>query len=79
MGVVQLDGHLFRQQAKIGVFFGKAVEDILHRGRCQEILLAQAQFLALGHVVGRIEHLGDVFGLHLGFDRADIIALIERG
>ena len=52
-------------------------EHILETGRGQEILLAQAQFLAvLGGVVG-IQHHGDVLGLVLHRHRGGIVAGVE--
>ena len=54
-----------------------ATQDILHRGRHEEILLAQAQLAAgVGRVV-RIEHAGDVFGVVFILYRGEVVALVE--
>ena len=60
MGVVDVEGDLLRQQRH--VVADVALEDlhsVLQRGARQEVLLHEAQLLALGGVVLRVEHLGD--------------------
>jgi len=79
VGVVDMDGDLVGQIFIGAIFFIVALEDGLQRGRNQQILLLQAQTLALNVVVGRVEHLGDRLGHGVALERADIIAAGERG
>ena len=77
VGVIQVDGYLVRQVV-IGLMQQiVAVQNILHRGRDEEILLAQAQLAAgVGRVV-RIEDAGDVFGVVLILYRGEVVALVK--
>ena len=77
VGVIQVNGNLVRQVV-IGLMqHVMATQDILHRGRHEEILLAQAQLAAgVGRVV-RIEHAGDVFGVVFILYRGEVVALVE--
>ena len=59
MGVVDVDGHLVGQVVQAPVLPQVLSQNGLHRGGHQQILLAQAQPLALGVVVGGVEHLGN--------------------
>lgn len=77
MGVIELDRHPLRQCLQVAVQAQVALQQILQRGRHQEIFLAQTQFLPGLGVVGRIEHAGDAFGPHLAGHRAEVIAGIE--
>ncbi|SVK46427.1 Uncharacterised protein [Acinetobacter baumannii] len=54
-----------------------AIENILHRGRHQEILLSQAQFTPGGGRIVRIEHARHVLRMVFIFHRREVIALIE--
>lgn len=78
MGIVQLNGNLVGQEPEIGVFFLEAVEDIMDGCRSKKIFLLETQLLTLDNVVGRIEHLGDGFRLHLLFHGADVVSLVEE-
>ena len=51
--------------------------DILKTRGSQEILLAQAQFLAIFAGIIRVKHHGDMFGVVLGGDRFRIAPCIE--
>ena len=75
--VVELDEHLVRQRVPAVVRLAEAAEDVPQRARDEEVLLAQAQLLALGRVVVRIQHLREVLGKHLLLDRLDVRALVE--
>jgi hypothetical protein len=86
MRVVELDGGALgealkqRHAARLIVqppVFLVAAQDVLHRGRDEEVLLLEAQLLALEGVVVRVEDLRDVLRLHLAFDRADVVAGVE--
>src|SRR5215831_6967947 len=50
---------------------------VLQRAAHEEILLLQAQCLALGHLVVRIKHLGDVLRLHLVGNCAVVVAVVK--
>ena len=78
MGVVHLEHHLFRQQVPVGaVDLFKVVQRVLHRGGGQEILLLEAQLLALLVVVLGIEHLGDDLHQLLALGGLDVLAPVE--
>ena len=78
VGIVNMDRHLLRQIIQRAVLGQVTVNNILHRGGHQEILLAQAQGLALRRVICRIQHLTD--GLCHGrlFHSLNILALIKQ-
>ena len=78
MGVVDVDGHLVGEveQGSVG---GQMVGDDGLQGRGhQEVLLGQAQELALVVVVGGIEHLGDDLGAGGLLHGLEILALGEQ-
>ena len=79
VGVVELDGHLIRQALDRRVLDRVAPEDVLDRGRDEEVLLLEPELLALGDVVLRIEHAGDGLGADLLLDRGHVITLVELG
>jgi hypothetical protein len=54
------------------------VQDVLEAGRDEEVLLLDAQLLALLRGVIRVEHAGDVLGLVLGVDGGVILGRVER-
>ena len=78
MGVVELENVLGGELAEIlAIGAHPLANHILQAGRSQEILLAQAQFLAaLGGIVG-IEHHGDVFRHILGAHRLGVASRVE--
>ena len=77
MGIVQLDRHLVRQRGEIVILLQMAAQDVLQRGRREEELLAQAQFLAGRGRVGGIENPGQAFGLVAFAQRTDVVTGIE--
>ena len=78
MGVVDVDGDLFRQVRVGAVFLIVLLQDALQRGGDEQVLLLQAQALALDVVVRRIEDLRDGLGHGVALQRADIVAAGER-
>ena len=78
MGVVYVDGHLFGQVVEGAVLPQVAAEDILHRGRNQEVLLTQPQALALHVVVLGVEDLADDLGHGVLLHSLDVFALVEE-
>ena len=50
---------------------------VLQRAGDEEVLLLQPKRLALGYFVVWIEHLGDVLRVHLVFDGAVVVAMVE--
>ena len=80
VGIVDMDGHLFRQQRKIiaeAAF--KILQRVLQRGAGEEIMLLQPQLLALQMVILGIEHLADNGGQLLFLHGLGIIAAVEGG
>ena len=77
MRVVQLDRGLVREIVKAGEFLEMPPDEVLQRGRGEEILLPKAQLLAGRCGVGRIEDLGDGFGPHPIRHGPDMVALVE--
>ena len=57
VGIVQLEGNLFRQDIEVCVHFFETGNDSLHRCGNKEILLTQAQLLAFHVFIGRIQHV----------------------
>ena len=80
MGVVDVDGHLVREDGPLGAVDGQEVaHDVLHGGGGEEVLLLQAQLLALPGVVVGIEHLGDDLGQLALLHGLDVLAAVEGG
>ena len=77
MRVIQLDGSFLGEIEQAAVLIDMAPEQILQRGRGEEILLAQAQLLARRRGIRRIENPRDAFGLCRIHLRADMVALVE--
>ena len=79
MRLVQVDERLLRQLRPVGgaVVLHEAAQDVRERAAREEILLAQAQFLAGHRVVVGVEHLREVLGEHLRLDRLHVGALVE--
>ncbi len=61
MGVVQLDRDLVGEIRPIVILLQMAAQDVLQRSGREEEFLAQAQFLAGGVAIGRIENAGQAF------------------
>ena len=77
MGVVELDGHLVGQVVQRAVLAQVDAQDVGDGGRREEILLAQAQDLALGVVVVGVKDLGDQLGAGAAADGRGIVAGVE--
>ena len=78
VGVVELDGDLLGQRAPVGVAAPEAPHEIGQRAGDEEVLLHEAQPLALaGGVVG-IEHARERFGGERLGEGADEVAAAER-
>ena len=77
MGVVELDRHLVGQRMHLAILLHVAADDVLQRCGGEEILLPQAQFLARGRGVGRIEHAGDDLRLVALGQGCRIVAAVE--
>ncbi|MNN52179.1 hypothetical protein D3C81_1668620 [compost metagenome] len=68
VGVVELDGRRIRQVEQVVVHVQVAAQQVLQRGRDEEVFLAQAQFLARLGAIGRVQHPRNAFGpRHLGY------------
>ena len=77
MGVVELDRHILGQVEQAAALLEVTTQQILQRRGNEKVLLTQAQLLAGGGVVGRIEHPRDAFGTYRLGHRAEVIARIE--
>jgi len=77
VGVVELEDDALAELAQVKVF-GQHLVDVVVQGRShEEILLLEAQFLALGRGVLGVEHLGDVLGEGLRAHCLGIVARVE--
>ena len=63
MGIVEVDSHLLGQIIQGAINRHMVTDDGLDGCRAKEILLGQAEQLALGVVVGGVQHLGDGGGV----------------
>eukprot|EP00128_Syssomonas_multiformis_P015811 Colp12_sorted_trinity150504_noHs@1565 len=87
VSVVQLDSDLLREVLEVGTGDvavaegGRLVttDNILERGRGQEILLLETKLLALEEVVVGVEHTGDVLGQVAVNDSSDVVTMVEVG
>ena len=76
--VVELDGAEIGEGGKIvPVVLLIAAQDILQRGRRENVLLFDTQPLALVRAVIGVEHAGDVLGPVFGVQRLDIVLGVE--
>ena len=71
VGVVELDRDLVGEAARIAELLDVAADEVLQRGRGEEELLAEAEFLAGCRIGGGIEHAGDGFGAAAVGERAE--------
>ena len=78
MRVIDMDGRFIGEVIHGRIVVQVAVNNILHGGGHQEVLLAQAQALALRVVVIRIEHLADNLRHGIALHGAHVVALIEE-
>ncbi len=86
MRVVQLNGHLVREvaevvagdlaRAKLGGL--EATNDVLQSGSAQEVLLLHTQVLALGHVIVRVQHTGNILGVVAIAHGLDVVTVVEE-
>jgi len=76
--VVQVDRGVLGQVCERPMLGQVARNDVLHRGRHEEVLLAQAQFPAGRRAVVRIQNPGDAFEAILELGRSREVAAIER-
>ena len=79
MGVVELDGHLVGQVLEGAVGGQVVLDDVADRGGGQEILLAQAEDLALDVVVVGVQDLGDQLGRSALAHGGAVVAQGEAG
>ena len=78
MGVVELADVLVGEGAEVlALGAHPAAHDVLQAGAGEEVLLAQAQLLAVLALVVGVEHARDVFGLRALLDRGAVIAGVE--
>ena len=77
MGVVELHRDLGGQAAQLPVGGEMPLDQILQRGRDEEIFLAQPQFAARRALVVRIEEFADRFRARFLGDGAEIVAGVE--
>ena len=77
MGVVELHRGLLREDAQLAVGGKMPLDQILQRGRDEEIFLAQPQFAARGAFIVGIEEFADRLGAGFLGDRAEIVAGVE--
>ena len=78
MSVVDVDSVLLGKILKGGVIPEVPCNDILYRGGDKEILLTQPEALALGVIVGGVEHLADDLRHSLLLHGSHVIALVEH-
>ena len=79
MGIVQLDSHLVGQVLEGAVGGQMALDDVADGGSRQEVLLAQAEDLALDVVVVGVQHLGDELGAGVLAHCGVVVAQREAG
>jgi hypothetical protein len=77
MRVVHLHGQRARQLLERAFLGQMRGEDVLNARAHEEVLLLEAQLLALRRRVVRIQHAREVFGFDLVFDRGRVVAFVE--
>ena len=78
MGIIQLETVLVAEVAVvIAVDAFPAPHDVLETRRRQEVLLPQAQFLAVDTGIIRVQHHGDVLGIVFRRDGLGIVPGVE--
>ena len=77
VGVVEMDRLAGRELAEVAAVGQEAGQDALQGGADEEVLLLEAQLLAGGGVVVRVEDLGDGLVQGLFLHGAQIIAMVE--
>src|SRR6266446_3749084 len=78
MRVVELNGRTRGQEMKIAIGFDVPMQQILQRGRDEEIFLAQTELETRGRRIVRVEELADCFGTSLLRKRTQMVAAVER-
>ena len=78
VGVIELDGAFVGQVVQLAVLADVSVQQVLQRGRREEILLPQPQFLARRRFVAGVEDLRYGIRPRPRGQRADMIAAVER-
>lgn len=76
--VIELEGALLRDLLKVRVDLLEAAHHVPYRGRHQQVLLLESEFLARQSAVVRVQHARDELGLLTFLQRAEIVARIER-
>ncbi len=79
MRVVELRGELLVEALDRNLLHLEDAEHVLQRARDEEVLLRQAQLLALQLLVVRIQHLAEIFRRDLLHHCAVVVAAIEDG
>ena len=77
VGVVELEDDALGQVAQVEVARQHLVEEVAQRARDEEVLLLEAQLLALRRRVLRVEDLGDVLRERLRPDGLRVVAGVE--
>ena len=78
MRIVQLDSNKLRQAVIVrAVLLAVVAQDILQRRAGKDVLLLDAQALALPCGVVRIQNAGDILGLVLLFKRLNVVLRVE--
>jgi len=78
MGIVEMNGRLFRKVFQRTVLTQMALHDVLNRGRNEKILLRKAQAFPLRVIIAGIEHLCEHLGHGLLLNRAHVFAFVEQ-
>ena len=79
MGVVELDGRIFGQMIPTETLMAAEIaHNVLQRRAGEDILLLDAQALALPRGVVGVEDAGDVLGLVFVFERLIVVLCVER-
>ncbi len=77
MGVVQLHREFFMEAGQWNLLDPQDAQHVHERAADEEVLLLQAQLLALHRLVVRVEDFAQVLGDHLLIDRAVVVAAVE--
>ena len=78
MGIIELDGNLFRKVCERTELLFVPSQDVLKGCRGEEKFLAQAQFLSGRTGIGWIKYAGDRLGCRRGPKGAQVVTCIEE-
>ena len=78
MCVVDVDRILFCKVCECAVLCEVVGNNVLERCRNEEVLLAEAEELTFGVVIGRIKHLGECFCVHALLECLCVLTLCEK-